>query len=256
MRMATPPSNEGHSRPGRGDDGEPARTKPESPRPRRLRLLRWLPEAWVLTRIARAHRMLYLSFDDGPHPQHTPRLLDLLAGHGIRATFFLIGERAQRHPALVRRIVAEGHRLGNHSWSHPDFERIGRDERREQVERTRRLLREFDGRDRHDFRPPRGAMPAGLLLDCLRRGQRLAYWSYDSLDYSHRDPAELVANVLREPVEAGDVILMHDDSDHSRRMLQALIPHWRAEGYGFDALPPRAGGVRVAVAARPADARE
>ncbi len=251
-------ATEDPTRSGSGNGNEPPPAWSGAPRSRKLRLLGRLPDAWVLTAGARTRQVLYLSFDDGPHPEHTPPLLDLLAGHGVRATFFLIGERAERHPAIVRRIVAEGHHLGNHSWSHPEFERIGAAERRGEIERTDRLLRRFDGLERHDFRPPRGATPPGLLLDCLRRGQRLAYWSYDSLDYSHREPEALVANILRQPVEAGDVILMHDDSAHSRHMLEALLPRWKADGYGFDVLPSQGAATRsgAAAASRPMDARE
>ncbi len=245
------------TRPGSGNGNGPPPAWSGAPRSRKLRLLRWLPDAWALTSGDRARRVLYLSFDDGPHPEHTPRLLDLLAAHGIRASFFLIGERAERHPAIVRRLVAEGHRLGNHSWSHPDIAGIGGAARHEEIARTDRLLRSFDGLERHDFRPPRGAAAPALLLGCARRGVRLAYWSYDSLDYSHRDPEALVANVLREPVQAGDVILMHDDSAHSRCMLETLVPRWKADGYGFDVLPSRADAVDPgAAAALPADARE
>lgn len=240
MRMAT----HYEAQPGNGGRSGTNPAWSGSPRPRKLRLLGWLPDARVLASRPRADRMLYLTFDDGPNPEHTPPLLDLLAGHGIRATFFLIGERAGRHPEIVRRIVAGGHRLGNHSWSHPDFDGIGAAARREEIERTDRLLHGFDGLERHDFRPPRGAAPPSLLLDCLLRGPRLAYWSYDSLDYSHRDPEELVANAVRDPVRPGDVILMHDDSAHSRVMLEALVPRWKADGYAFDVLPTRARAAR------------
>lgn len=213
----------------------PLRRAP-SPRPRKLRLLRWFPDAWVLATGPTAGNALYLTFDDGPHPEHTPRMLDLLARHEARATFFVIGERASEHPVLMRRIVEEGHALGNHSWSHPRFERLSRRERLDEVGRTDALLRSFDGRRRHDFRPPHGATPPGLLVDCARSGVRIVHWSYDSLDYSHRDPVDLVATLRDHPVQSGDVILMHDDSAHSHGMLSVLLPEWRRKGHAFRAI--------------------
>jgi len=207
-----------------------------SPRPRKLRLLRWFPDAWVLTFAAAADNALYLTFDDGPDPEHTPRMLDLLARHDAKATFFVIGERAREHPALMRRIVEEGHALGNHSWSHPRFERLSTSARFEEISRTDELLGGFDGRRTHDFRPPHGATPPGLLADCLRNGVRIVHWSYNSLDYSHRDPDDLVATVRDHPVQAGDVILMHDDSAHSHGMLSVLLPEWKQKGHVFRAI--------------------
>lgn len=210
-----------------------------SPRPRKLRVLRWLPRAWVLSTGDAARNALHLTFDDGPDPEHTPRMLDLLARHSARATFFLLGQNAERHPDIAARIVAEGHAIGNHSWDHPRVERLTLSQLRAQVDRTDALLAAFDGRARHDFRPPRGAMPAGMVLDCIRRGIRIAYWSYDTLDYSHRPPAELAAIARRDGLRGGDVLLLHDDSPHSHGLLEALLPEWKARGFALDALPAR-----------------
>jgi peptidoglycan-N-acetylglucosamine deacetylase len=207
-----------------------------NPRPRKLQVLRWLPDRWVLTRGARNRRVLHLTFDDGPHPAHTPALLDLLAAHGARATFFLIGREAERHPDLVMRILREGHTLGNHSWSHPQFERLDLAAQRDEIERTDRLLQSFDGQPRHDFRPPRGVMPRPMVLDCIRRGRRIAYWSYDSLDYSQRSADDLIASAHRHPPRAGEILLMHDDGGLSLRLLEAMLPVWAGEGFAFEPL--------------------
>jgi len=212
-----------------------------TPRPRRERLLRMLPRRCVVTTGARSGNALYLTFDDGPHPEHTPRLLDLLARHGAQATFFLIGANAERHTGIARRIAEEGHALGNHSWDHPHFDRLPRAAQREQIDRTDALLQSIDGQPVHDFRPPRGVASPGMLLDCAMRGTRLAYWSYDSLDYSQRAPDALLANMAAHPVRAGDVVLMHDDSEHSRTMLETLLPQWRAQGHALAALRPAHG---------------
>lgn len=211
-----------------------------NPRPRKLKVLRWLPNRWVLTRGARRHRVLHLTFDDGPHPEHTPVLLDLLAKHRAKATFFLIGREAERFPDVVERIVREGHVLGNHSWSHPQFDRLDLAAQREEIQRTDQLLTRFDGAARHDFRPPRGVLPRPMLLDCVRRGQRIAYWSYDSLDYSKRPAEVLIDSAQRFPPEPGEILLMHDDSALSMQLLQAMLPTWAAGGFAFEPLRPSA----------------
>lgn len=221
---------------GDGDMRSPRSGEMVDPRPRKARLLRHIPRQCVVTTGDASANALYLTFDDGPHPAHTPRLLDLLAAHGARATFFLIGANVQRHPALARRIAEEGHALGNHSWDHPHFEQISRSDRMAQITRTEALLEATDGKPRHDFRPPRGVATPGLLLDCALRGTRMAYWSYDSLDYSQRDPGDLLANIAAHPVRSGDIVLMHDDSPHSYTMLSTLLPQWRAQGHTFRAL--------------------
>lgn len=208
-----------------------------TPRPRKLKLLRWLPNSLVTTAGPRTQRGLYLSFDDGPHPEHTPRLLDLLAEHGAKATFYLIGNQIEANAALVRRISDEGHTLGNHSMSHPHFEQLSLAEQLEEVDRTDRLLSSMDGRSRHSFRPPRGVLSVPMLARFFRQRRRVDYWSYDSLDYSRRPAAELIEVMRDHPVSAGDIILMHDDSPISLEILQTLIPAWKAEGFSLLALP-------------------
>lgn len=209
-----------------------------NPRPRRLRVLRFLPNGWLMTSgPTDAARSLYLTFDDGPHPDHTPALLDLLAEHGAKASFFLVGREVERHDALARRIASEGHTLGNHSYSHPRFEALTLDEQLEEIERTQRLLTGIDGRLRHAFRPPRGVLTAAMLASLVRRRQRIDYWSYDSLDYSRRPVPDLLETIRRHPPRGGDIVLMHDDSEHSLELLRALVPAWIAQGFSLRALP-------------------
>ena len=100
---------------------------------------------------------LALTFDDGPNPAWTPRLLDILAAHHVRATFFLVGRFAEAEPALVRRIAAAGHLIGNHSWSHPNLALTACSRVREELQRTSDTLEQITGQPVHYFRPPFGA---------------------------------------------------------------------------------------------------
>ena len=209
------------------------------PRPNKSRLLRWAPDFWMRTRLAdgTGGRSLYLSFDDGPNPEHTPPLLDLLDAHGAKASFFLIGEQIERYPDLARRIVEAGHSLGNHSYSHPHFEQLPLAAQFEEIRRTDQLLSAIDGRPRHMFRPPRGVLPLPMLLRCLRERRRICLWSYDTLDYSRRPVEQVLPLIRQHPVRSGDILLMHDDGGLSTQLLRALLPAWREQGYEFRALP-------------------
>lgn len=211
-------------------------------RPSKRQLLELLPARIVQVRGDAAGGARYLSFDDGPHPEHTPQLLDLLAAHAVQASFFLVGKRVEQYPAIVERIVAAGHLVGNHSWSHEHFGRQSLGEQLAELERTDAALARFDGRARHRIRPPQGSLPLPLLLSLARRGRSVAYWSYDSMDYREPPVAELIASFRSAPPVAGDVVLMHDDSGLARNALMALLPEWCAAGQVFRALPAERHG--------------
>ena len=209
------------------------------PRPNKSKVLQWLQVGRILTRLRDGSmgRSLYLTFDDGPNPEHTPPLLDLLDTHDAKASFFLIGEQVERHPALARRIVEAGHALGNHSYSHPQFERLSLTDQFEEIERTDRLLSSMDGRSRHMFRPPRGVLPISMVVRCLRERRRICLWSYDTCDYSRRPIDQVLPLIQRNPVRSGDILLMHDDAGLALDLLRVLLPEWKRQDFEFRALP-------------------
>ncbi|HRN61944.1 MAG TPA: polysaccharide deacetylase family protein [Luteimonas sp.] len=210
-------------------------------RSRTTRLLGLLPRRFVTTRIGTAERTLYLSFDDGPDPGFTPPILDLLKAHGATASFFLIGDRIDQHPAVVERIVAEGHTLGNHSWDHPFMSDLPLAGQLDQIARTDAALARYDGHATHPFRPPCGVLPARLLAHFARIGRGIAFWSYDSHDYE-RLPADILFERMQaDPPGVGDVVLMHDDSADSVDLLARLLPQWREQGYTVRAMPRERG---------------
>lgn len=205
-------------------------------KPKRQDLLGLLPEKLVMTR-TRDAALRYLSFDDGPEPGHTPKLLDTLARHEVKASFFLVGEKIEQYPEIVQRIVAEGHMIGNHSYSHWSFDNMNLTKQLDEVYRTDALLRLFDDRPHHRMRPPHGYVGAQLLAHFARRRRSLVYWSYDSLDYQDRPVEALIARLRDDPPAPGDIVLMHDDSDKAADALDVLLPEWLAQGMRFAALP-------------------
>lgn len=197
-----------------------------------------LPDSMVLTRGPQRGSALYLTLDDGPHPEHTPRVLDLLAAHQAKATFFLVGKLAEQHSGLVERIVAEGHAIGNHSWSHPvGFERMPLYQQLQEIDCTDDFLQQFDGRKQHRFRPPRGSISLQLMMHFIRHRRCITYWSYDSQDYRGGVSGEVVGRLRDKPPRGGEVVLMHDDDACVGDVLELLLPEWSATGRDLLALP-------------------
>lgn len=197
----------------------------------------------VLVRVPRS-RHVCLTFDDGPSPLSTPRLLEVLGRHGVKATFFMVGRELRASPEVARDVARQGHELGNHTLTHPRMDRICDAARRLEIDAMDQLLSEFDGRPRHLFRPPYGHMSVPLLAFCVRHGgEALAYWSRDSMDYSWK--ADRVVDALaRRPPVAGDILLFHDDGDTAAEALAVLIPQWKDQGLRFATL----GEARTTVA--------
>jgi peptidoglycan/xylan/chitin deacetylase (PgdA/CDA1 family) len=174
-----------------------------------------------------------LTFDDGPHPEHTPALLDVLKKEEVGATFFLLGDRARRFPGLVRRIAAEGHLIGHHSYSHSEPRQTSARQLLDEVNRTQELLTTLVGGPSPWFRPPKGKLTAAKLLRLWRAGQTVVLWNVDPKDYSCRSPLEVRAWFNRRPLGGGDVVLLHDSLPYAAEMLTDLIHSTRHRGLSF-----------------------
>lgn len=189
----------------------------------------------VRTRMSRREPTVYLSFDDGPHPEHTPRMLELLRKHGAKATFFLIGDQAEKHPDIVRRIVEEGHTIGNHSMTHPRLSRLSAREQLADIARADAVLERFNGRKRQLFRPPNGRATLATIVSSTLRRRPLVLWSIDSLDYQ-LDAEQVAARLAKVSVRGGDILLFHDDGGAAAGALASLLPRWSGAGLRFATL--------------------
>ncbi|HJW53680.1 MAG TPA: polysaccharide deacetylase family protein [Burkholderiaceae bacterium] len=189
-----------------------------------------------LWRLPEGERSVALTFDDGPNPIYTPVLLDVLAEAKIKATFFVIGENVQRHPHLVRRMVAEGHGIGGHTVTHREVTGLGMDELQSELEQCRRLMREASGVDSLLFRPPRGKLNRTSLHHICRSGYCLVHWSKTYSDYQQDGIAPLMSRMRANPPVARDVILLHDHNAHTLAALSRLIPEWQRSGLSFTRL--------------------
>jgi peptidoglycan/xylan/chitin deacetylase (PgdA/CDA1 family) len=158
-----------------------------------------------------------LTFDDGPHPQGTPAVLETLREHGATATFFLAGEQVVRRPALAAEIVAAGHRVELHCHRHRNLLRLGVREFLEDAERARGAIEEAAGQAIADYRPPYGIFSAATLRAVRRRGWRPVLWSRWGKDWRKRATAESIARRSSSGIRAGDIVLLHDADYYSAR---------------------------------------
>lgn len=215
----------------------PETPAPRAPSPLRQALRRGLsaalPRRLFMVAGPPSARGLALTFDDGPHPEHTPVVLDRLRELGVSATFFVVGERAEAHPALVARIVAEGHALGHHSWSHARPEERAPLSLVSEARRTAALLERLAGARPRLFRPPFGKVGAGELAGLWALGQTVVLWNRDPKDFASGDAAAVRRWFDTEPLAGGDILLLHDVHAHVAPALDAVVARARRAGLGF-----------------------
>jgi peptidoglycan/xylan/chitin deacetylase (PgdA/CDA1 family) len=160
----------------------------------------------TITCVATREPVVALTFDDGPDAEYTPRLLDILERYGAHATFFMIGEAAQAHPELVRRVAYGGHAIGNHSWNHPSFPLISGRERRAQIRACAAAIAPYGQRL---FRPPYSEQNVASRIDALLLGYQVVMFDVWSHDWCGGDP-ETIVRQLERRIHPGSVIMLHD----------------------------------------------
>jgi peptidoglycan/xylan/chitin deacetylase (PgdA/CDA1 family) len=176
-----------------------------------------------------------LTFDDGPHPRLTPKILDILKRYHIHATFFIIGKNAELYPHLVERILSEGHEIGNHTYSHNkvvgcDFGQIKRE-----VEHCESVIYEIADYKTKLIRPPEGFLDDNVKAIAQQMDYNIILWNIDTLDWAHKSPADICQNISKN-ISQGSIILMHDYIGYHSPTPEALalfIPVLLERGYQF-----------------------
>ncbi len=189
-----------------------------------------------------------LTFDDGPSATLTPKLLDLLAAHHIKATFFVIGENVAEHPEIVARAAREGHEIGNHSWSHPNFGKMSDDNVRSQLRRTDDAIRSATGNRPTLLRPPYGSITARekrWIHDEF--GYRIILWDVDPYDWKRPGPAVVRNRILKE-TQPGSIVLSHDIHPGTIEAMPSTLDALAAKGFKFVTVSEV---IRMAVPQRP-----
>lgn len=177
-----------------------------------------------------------LTFDDGPNPATTPRILDILKEQGVHATFFVTGENAAKYPELVRRIVAEGHELGAHSWDHDNLSKMTESQVKADLARTEAAVNKALGMSYplSQVRPPYGAVSSAVRA-AIGPERENVLWNVDTLDWKHRSSKKTVENVFDpatgvSPTDGG-VILMHDIHASTVPAVEPIIDGLKLRGY-------------------------
>ena len=174
-------------------------------------------------------KLVALTFDDGPHPEHTPLLLDGLRERGVKATFFLVGTQIQYAPELVERMAREGHQIGVHTFSHVTVTGLKQEEFRLQVEGTRRLIYSLLGERELWLRPPYGILDENT---CLWADSPVVLWSVDPEDWKD-NKVERVRDHLASCVRDGDIVLLHDIYPSSVEAALAAVDELQKRGFRF-----------------------
>jgi peptidoglycan/xylan/chitin deacetylase (PgdA/CDA1 family) len=182
--------------------------------------------------------VVHLTFDDGPTPAWTPRVLELLARYRAQATFFVVGRNAAAHPELVRQAYAAGHGVGNHTWTHRRLTRLGGGGLEAEVGPTSAAIHQATGAPVRCLRPPYATVDAVSADRARALGLRLVMWDVDSNDW-RRPGAGVIAGRVLSRVRSGDVVLMHDgggDRGQTVAALRQVLPSLSARGFRFSSL--------------------
>jgi peptidoglycan-N-acetylglucosamine deacetylase len=198
----------------------------------------------TFTGLPRGSRQIALTYDDGPNDPPTLRLLEILARHGVQATFFLIGRHVRQRPDIVREIVQAGHVVGNHTLTHPLLIFKSEAEIRQQLSECRSALQDAVGEHSNLFRPPFGGRRRAVLRVARELGLEPVMWNVTGYDWNAPPAAEVERKVSKQ-IGGGDVILLHDGghkqmgADRSQTVVATdrLIARYKSEGYEFVTIP-------------------
>lgn len=177
--------------------------------------------------------LIAITFDDGPHPSHTPRLLDILAQRNVKATFYVVGSRVQSHPHIIARMIREGHEVANHTWNHPDLTKLSDAGTRSELQRTAQAIYQACGVYPRTYRPPYGA-----ITDRHRRwihgefGYPTVTWNVDPRDWQKPGPS-VVTSRLVSGARNGAILLAHDIHGGTVSAIPSALDQLLARGFRF-----------------------
>ena len=190
----------------------------------------------VVWRMNPSSKVVYITFDDGPIPECTPQVLDVLSQYGAKATFFMVGENAERYPALLARVREEGHAIGNHTYHHLKGYKTCTSTYLEDVKNAEVILHTFL------FRPPHGRMAYSQKKELRKMGYTIYLWDVLTHDYNPQYDVAHILSVVQRYVRNGSIITFHDSLKSKDRMLEALplVIQWlQSQGYSLQSLNPK-----------------
>jgi len=177
-------------------------------------------------------KVIYLTFDDGPVPEVTPQVLDILEKYNIKATFFNVGENVQQYPELYAEVLKRGHKAGNHTFNHLKGFAISVEEYVENVQKASEYI------DSNLFRPPYGRITY-RQKKALKSGYEIIMWDVLTRDYNRKLSTEYILNIIKRDSRNGSIVVFHDSIKAKNNVLTVLplaIEYWKAEGFSFSLL--------------------
>ncbi len=180
-------------------------------------------------------KRIALTFDDGPHPSKTKKILDILDKYGVKATFFIVGTNAEYYPNIVAQEVARGHEVANHSYSHTNLSKCTPEQIKKEIELADRAIEKASGVRPRLFRPPEGAYSENSVKIAREFGKNTIIWTVDTMDWANRTADDIIKNI-KSNVRSGSIILFHDFTSskaHTIEALEVIIPYLRSQGYEF-----------------------
>lgn len=186
----------------------------------------------ITWRVKTESRLIYLTFDDGPVPEVTPRVLDILDSYGWKATFFCVGENVHKYPELYQEILRRGHHVGNHSYNHVRGFRLSTLEYVANVKKASELI------DSKLFRPPHGRIKLSQIK-ALRNDYQIIMWDVISYDYDKKMSPEAVFNIIMRYLRKGSIVVFHDSVKAQENVLLVLpkaLAYWKEQNYQYGLL--------------------
>ncbi|QGR00329.1 polysaccharide deacetylase family protein [Paenibacillus psychroresistens] len=192
----------------------------------------------IVWEVPNSEKIIALTFDDGPDPEDTPTILDLLAQYQVKATFFVVGKKVDMYPELAKREVFEGHELANHTYNHLYInKRMTEDSIHKEILKAEQTIINTTGFKPHLFRPPGGFYSENLIHVLQKTGYQMIMWSWhqDSKDWNRPGVDRIVSSVIQK-TRNGDIVLLHDYVEGETQTIEALkqiLPQLKAKGYRF-----------------------
>ncbi|NLW90964.1 MAG: polysaccharide deacetylase family protein [Syntrophomonadaceae bacterium] len=197
---------------------------------------KWQQENILVSKIDTEEKVVALTYDDGPDPVNTPAVLDALKKHKAQATFFVLGKRVAAQPEIIKRMKAEGHEIGSHGYSHPDYNKYKKAGIADDIIRTSEAIRKASGDNPSWFRPPGGYLSYDMVDICREHNLTIAYWTYqqDSKDWRNGVGAGQIAGHITRHLEPGQIIVLHDGAPNGLQTAKAtdlLLSALKKQGY-------------------------
>lgn len=171
-----------------------------------------------------------LTFDDGPHPENTLKIVELLEKYDAKATFFQLGSLVKEHPEITMAVHQAGHEVASHTWNHPDLRSASVATIEKEILLTHDMIEEVTGAKPLHFRPPYGSTNQSIQAIANQYGQKEILWTLDTLDWKTRS-AQHTVQIVKEQVQSGSIVLMHDIHDSTVEAMESILQYLQSEGY-------------------------